>query len=95
MPVYAYKGVNQAGRPTKGTITAEGPRAARSRMRASGVYLTELSESEGDASAAAVAAPKGRGFNLEFNLPVRIPALERAMSLGWLTDPGVVARARR
>ncbi len=27
MPVYAYKGVNQSGKPTKGTISAEGPRA--------------------------------------------------------------------
>ena len=57
MPVYAYKGVNQAGRPTRGTVTAEGPRAARSKMRATGVFLTELNESEGDTAAVTATAP--------------------------------------
>jgi general secretion pathway protein F len=93
VPVYAYKGVNQAGRPTKGTITAEGPRAARARMRTSGVFLTELTESEGDASTAAVTTPTtGSGFNLEFNLPTRIPPLEKAMAtrqLATLVNAGV------
>lgn len=94
MPVYAYKGVNQAGRPTRGTVTAEGPRAARSKMRATGVFLTELSESEGDAATTAAAAPnrRGRGLNLEFNLPVRIPALEKSMAtrqLATLVNAGV------
>ncbi len=92
MPVYAYKGVNQAGRPTRGTVTAEGPRAARSKMRATGVFLTELSESEGDVAATAAAAPNRRGLNLEFNLPVRIPALEKSMAtrqLATLVNAGV------
>jgi general secretion pathway protein F len=93
VPVYAYKGVNQAGRPTKGTITAEGPRAARAKMKTSGVFLTELSEAEGDgASASAVIKSGGRGLNVEFNLPTRIPALERAMAtrqLATLVNAGV------
>jgi general secretion pathway protein F len=93
VPVYAYKGVNQAGRPTRGTITAEGPRAARTRMRATGIFLTELSETEGDtANATAASTTPGRGFNLEFNLPVRIPALEKAMAtrqLATLVNAGV------
>ena len=95
MPVYAYKGVNQAGRPTRGTVTAEGPRAARSKMRASGVFLTELEEAEGEASAAAAArtgAAGARSFNVEFHLPTRIPALERAMAtrqLATLVNAGV------
>jgi general secretion pathway protein F len=92
VPVYAYKGVNQAGRPTKGTITAEGPRAARTRMRASGVFLTELAEAEGEVSTSATAKPAGRGLNLEFNLPTRIPALEKAMAtrqLATLVNAGV------
>ena len=92
MPVYAYKGVNQAGRPTRGTVTAEGPRAARSKMRATGVFLTELNESEGDTAAVTAAAPRGRGLNFEVILPVRIPALEKAMAtrqLATLVNAGV------
>ena len=92
MPVYAYKGVNQAGRPTRGTVTAEGPRAARSKMRATGVFLTELNESEGDTAAVTATAPRSRGLNFEFNLPVRIPALEKAMAtrqLATLVNAGV------
>ncbi|MEZ4330755.1 MAG: type II secretion system F family protein [Myxococcota bacterium] len=93
MPVYAYKGVNQAGRPTKGTITAEGPRAARTKMRSTGIYLTELVEAEGSESAAdAVAKPTGRRFNVELSLPTRIPPLERAMAtrqLATLVNAGV------
>ena len=41
MPVYAYKGVSQSGKPTKGTVSAEGPRAAPPRVvsaASSGVY---------------------------------------------------------
>jgi general secretion pathway protein F len=57
VPVYAYKGVNQAGRPTRGTVTADGPRSARSKMRASGVFLTELAEAEGDAALVSAAKP--------------------------------------
>lgn len=93
MPVYAYKGVNQAGRPTKGTITAEGPRAARSKMRSTGIYLTELVEAEGDGAAAAAVGKTGkRGLQLELGLPARIPALERAMAtrqLATLVNAGV------
>lgn len=92
MPVYAYKGVNQAGRPTKGTITAEGPRAARARMRTSGVFLTELTEAEGDGASAAVETTKGGRFNVEFSLPTRIPPLEKAMAtrqLATLVNAGV------
>jgi general secretion pathway protein F len=93
VPVYAYKGVNQAGRPTKGTVTAEGPRAARTKMRSSGVFLTELVEAEGDVSSAAVTTPgKTASRNLEFNLPSRIPPMERAMAtrqLATLVNAGV------
>lgn len=45
MPVYAYKGVNQAGKNAKGFVDAESPRAARAKLRRDGVYPTDLSES--------------------------------------------------
>jgi general secretion pathway protein F len=61
-------------------------------MRATGVFLTELSESEGDVAATAAATPNRRGLNFEFNLPVRIPALEKSMAtrqLATLVNAGV------
>lgn len=86
MPVYAYKGVNQAGKPTKGTISADGVRAARAQMRAGGVYLTEISEASGGAAPAATGIrTSGRGLNLQFELPSRIPPIEIAMATRQLS----------
>lgn len=92
MPVYAYKGVNQSGRPTKGTISAEGARAARVLMRAGGVFLTEITETNTQAGADGKPKTSGRGLNMEINLPVRIPPMEIAMStrqLATLVGAGV------
>ena len=47
MPVYAYKGVTQAGRATKGFVDAENQRAARAKLRRDGVFPTDLAESAG------------------------------------------------
>lgn len=94
MPVYAYKGVNQAGRSAKGTISAESPRAARAQMRGQGVFLTEIAESTAGAAAVETKKDKegGAAFNLHFQLPSRIPPLERAMAtrqLATLVAAGV------
>jgi general secretion pathway protein F len=53
MPVYAYKGVTQAGRATKGFVDAENQRAARAKLRRDGVFPTDLAESAGRAAARA------------------------------------------
>ena len=45
MPVYAYKGVTQAGRNARGFVDADSARAARAKLRRDGVFLTDLSES--------------------------------------------------
>ncbi len=50
MPVYAYKGVTEAGRVAKGFVDADSQRAARAKLRKDGVYLTDLSESSGGRS---------------------------------------------
>jgi general secretion pathway protein F len=50
MPVYAYKGVTQAGRATKGFVDAENQRAARAKLRRDGVFPTDLAESAGRAA---------------------------------------------
>jgi general secretion pathway protein F len=92
VPVYAYKGVNESGKPTKGTITAEGLRAARTQMRAGGIFLTEINETQGGAREASRLTTSGRGLNFTINLPTRIPPMEIAMStrqLATLVGAGV------
>ena len=92
MPIYAYKGVNQAGQSTKGTISAESDRDARTQMRSAGIFLTEITETSGGAVTEASDGPGGSSFNVSFNLPTRIPAMERAMAtrqLATLVGAGV------
>ncbi len=92
MPVYAYKGVNQSGKPARGTISADGPRAARSQMRAGGVFLTEINETKAAGGDAAGVTTSGNGLNFKINLPTRIPPMEIAMStrqLATLVGAGV------
>ena len=93
MPVYAYKGVDQAGKATKGSVTAESARAARAKMRSGGVFLTEIDEeAQSGSSSEGGATRSGSGFNFEINLPVRIPPLEKAMAtrqLATLVSAGV------
>lgn len=95
MPVYAYKGVDQAGKPTKGNLSADSAKAARSKMRAGGVFLTEINEAQGSgnsASSESSASAASTGLNRSFSLPTRIPGLERAMAtrqLATLVNAGV------
>ena len=42
--MYAYKGVGSTGKKAHGAVSAENARAARSKMRTQGIYLTELNE---------------------------------------------------
>lgn len=92
MPVYAYKGVDQAGKPTKGSLSADSAKAARTKMRARGVFLTEIAEAQGSNGAESSATSTGSGLNRSFSLPSRIPGLERAMAtrqLATLVNAGV------
>jgi general secretion pathway protein F len=74
MPVFAFKGVNAAGKATNGLLDAETSRVARARLRRDGVFLTELVERTGVAT---VEAASGR----RFTLPTfqRIPPLDLAL----------------
>ena len=92
MPMYAYKGVSQSGKPARGTLSADSPRVARAKMRSSGVFLTEISETQTAGSPDSPAGTRGRGLNFEINLPVRIPAMDVAMAtrqLSTLVSAGV------
>jgi len=68
LPVFAYKGVTQGGRATRGFVDAESARAARAKLKRDGVFLTELAESAAPASAAtatsAAQARTGPSFSL-------------------------------
>jgi general secretion pathway protein F len=82
--------VNQAGKADKGTVSADSARSARAQMRANGIFLTEIAET--DAGASTTPKSGGSRFNVEFNLPTRIPPMERSMAtrqLSTLVSAGV------
>jgi len=75
VPVYAFKGVNAAGKSINGLLDAETSRSARSRLRKDGVYPTELVEHTGTTSVKATAS---RSFHLpSFS---RVPPLDLAIA---------------
>ncbi len=79
MPVYAYKGVNSEGRKTRGFVDAESARAARTRLRRDGIYLTELLEG-------ARSAPRARAMpSLGLDRLRRVPPLELALATRQLS----------
>lgn len=72
MPVYAYKGVTQAGRAAKGFVDAESQRAARAKLRRDGVFVTDFSESS---------AQRAKSRRAEEHAPRRFSfALQRGVS---------------
>jgi general secretion pathway protein F len=87
VPVFAYKGVTQAGRSTRGFVDAESARAARAKLRRDGVILTDLSESAASASAAPAVSSAGerprRGLSLE--MLRRISLLDLALATRQLS----------
>jgi general secretion pathway protein F len=78
VPVFAYKGVDQAGKSTRGFVDAESLRSARGKLRRDGVFLTDLTESAGRGSAKSRSAGESRGFSLP-NLR-RISAMDMALT---------------
>ncbi len=42
MPVFEYRGVNEKGKPAKGIIDADSPRAARAKLRKQGIFASDL-----------------------------------------------------
>lgn len=92
MPVYAYKGVTQAGRNARGFVDAESARAARAKLRREGVFLTDLSESASAAPPAAGGAAKSSGASFSLANLRRISPLDLALAtrqLATLIGAGV------
>lgn len=44
MPVFEYKGLNQAGKTVKNSIDADNARAARTKLKKEGIYVTEIND---------------------------------------------------
>ncbi|AKQ67621.1 General secretion pathway protein F [Myxococcus hansupus] len=52
MPVFEYRGLNSAGKQIKGLLEADSPKTLRSKLRADGIFLTDvLAQAEGSRSA--------------------------------------------
>jgi general secretion pathway protein F len=88
--VFAFKGVNEAGRSARGFVDAENARAARIKLRRDGLFLTELAENEGTPNTPATEERTPR----RFSLPIlrRVPPLELALAtrqLATLLGAGV------
>jgi general secretion pathway protein F len=66
MPVFAYRGLGADGRAVNGVVDADSPRAARSKLRSSGIFPTDLAEE----TAVAPSAKSWREY---------LPALRRRM----------------
>jgi general secretion pathway protein F len=56
MPVYAYRGLSAQGRAVSGIIDADNPKGARLKLRRSGVFPTDVTEEQRQATKAAAAA---------------------------------------
>jgi general secretion pathway protein F len=91
LPVFAYKGVTQAGRSTRGFVDAESARAARAKLRRDGVFLTDLAESA-TAPAAAGTVRASKGFSIDLSFLRRVSPLDLALAtrqLATLIGAGV------
>ena len=84
MPVYAWKGLNAAGKNVSGTKDADGPKVLRQMLRKDGVFITEHREmlaGGGKAPAKSAGAPTGE----------TVPFWKREVNLEGLLG-GLVAR---
>lgn len=53
MPIFEYKGINKAGRNTKGTIDADNIRNARARLKKDGIFVTDIKNKQKTGAATA------------------------------------------
>ena len=60
MPVYEYKGLNEAGEKVSGILDAENKSTLRQKLQSQGIYTTEVFEGEGAEAAA-------RGRDIDFS----------------------------
>ena len=78
MPVYAYKGVDAAGKAARGQLDAETSRAARTRLRRDGIFITDFEESSAEAVKRSTSGPRFN-INISFSTFQRISPLDMAL----------------
>ena len=83
MATFAYKGVSSSGKATSGTVSADHARAARTKMRTQGIFLTELEES-GEGAEVSEESGSSR-FDLSLLDFKRIPPMERSIATRQLS----------
>jgi len=81
MPVYAWKGLNTAGKPSSGTRDADSPKMLRQALRKDGIYVTEHKEMLGGAGKAA-----GRSAGATRASGENVPFYKRDIDFGGLFD---------
>src|SRR5580693_7259149 len=60
MPVFEFKGLNEAGKTINGLREAESPKGLRAALRREGVFLTEVLGEQGKTKGGAAAKPAGQ-----------------------------------
>jgi general secretion pathway protein F len=71
VPLYAWKGIDSAGKPATGNREADGPKALRQTLRKESVFITELHEvvaGKQSKSAVAASASGGKGLRREVDI---------------------------
>jgi general secretion pathway protein F len=71
LAVFEYEGIDARGRPSKGIVDAEGPRAARAKLKRQGVFATSVAEARRVESA----AERRRGGFFSFSGGIRVREL--------------------
>ena len=80
MPVYAWKGLNNAGKAVTGTKDADGPKGLRQTLRKDGVFVTEHREVLGGGARARRAAKATLASG------EKVPFFKREIDLGGLLE---------
>ncbi|MBX2989281.1 MAG: type II secretion system inner membrane protein GspF [Bdellovibrionaceae bacterium] len=65
MPIFEYRGLTKAGRNTKGVVDAENMRAARTRLKKDGVFVTDIKDKKKEGGAKKKIATRGKSVGVK------------------------------
>ena len=99
MPVYEYKGLTEAGKPTRGVRDADSLKTLRALLRKDGIFLTEVTAEKAAAGAEGNSgALRGREVNVQKLVGSRIGSSDIAVmtrQLAVLIGAGVTRQRLR